>query len=167
MTTYEPSMRGVTRGAVFVAVLTLILVACSGTAASPPPSASAPPASDAPIDLPTGAPPTTLSFDDLAGGLVDLDGTTVTVAGYLRISDDRAQLCGVLLESYPPQCGAVTFRVIGEVPADVIDGLETTTGDDVSKAWWGTVQISGLVAADGGDGSPTVTIDAIELVEGL
>lgn len=166
MTTLQTSMRAVTRGAVLVGLLTLILSACGGTAASAPPSAPTPPASDAPIDLPTAA-PTTLSFEDLAGGLVDLDGTTVAVTGYLLISDDRAQLCGVLLESYPPQCGAVTFRVLGEVPAAVIDGLETTAGDDVSTAWWGTVRITGLVAADGGDGSPTMTIETIELVDGL
>ena len=164
--TLETSIRGLTRGAILVALLTVILTACAagGTATAPP--VSSPPASDAPIDLPTSA-PTSLSFDDLASGLVDLDGATVTVTGYLLIADDQAQLCGVLLESYPPQCGAVTLRVLGEIPSAVIDGLDTTAGDDVSKAWWGTVRLTGLVTADGAAGSPTITVESIELVDGL
>lgn len=166
--TLETSIRGLARGAILVALLTAILTACAAGGAASTPPASSPPASDAPIDLPTGAPPTTMSFDDLAGRLVDLDGATVTVTGYLLIADDQAQLCGVLLESYPPQCGAATLRVLGEIPSDVIDGLDTTTGDDVSTAWWGTVRITGRVAAaDGGAGSPTITVESIELVEGL
>lgn len=166
MITFETTIRGMTRGAVLVAMLTLVLVACGRTAASTPPSASAPPPTDPPIDLPTSV-PTVLSFDDLAVGLAGLDGTTVTINGYLLITDGQAQLCGVLLESYPPQCGAATLKVIGEVPADIIDGLDTTTGADISKAWWGTVTISGVVDTDGGDGAPTITIESMELADSL
>ncbi len=91
----------------------------------------------------------------------------MTVTGYLLISGDRAQLCGVLLESYPPQCGAVTVQVLGEVPDAVIAGLDTTTGGDIAKAWWGTVTITGVLAADGGSGTPTITIESIDLADGL
>jgi hypothetical protein len=166
MTTYDLTVRGVTRGGILAAVLTLILVACGSAAGSPAPTSQAAPPSDAPIDLPTSA-PSTLAFEDLAGSLADLDGQTVTVSGYLLITGDQARLCGVILESYPPQCGAVTVRVLGEVPADVLDGLDTTTEPDLQKAWWGTVKITGVVAADGGDGSPTITIERIESTEGL
>jgi hypothetical protein len=166
MTMFELTVRGLTRGAVLVALLTLILVACGGTTGSPGSSGSAAPPSDAPVDLPTSA-PTTLSFEDLASRLVELDGETVTVEGYLLISGEQAQLCGVLLESYPPQCGAVSVRVLGEVPADVLDDLDATTEPDIQQARWGTVRITGVVAADGGDGSPTITIETIESTEGL
>jgi hypothetical protein len=166
MTTFDLTVRAVTRGGLLAAVLTLILVACGGASASPAPASPAAPPSDAPIDLPTGA-PAALAFEDLASRLVELDGQTVTVTGYLLISDDQAHLCGVLLESYPPQCGAVTLRVLGEVPADVLDGLDTTTEPDIQQAWWGTVRITGVVAADGGDGTPTITIQTIESSEAL
>lgn len=165
MTTFELTVRGVTRGAVLAALLTLILVACGGTAGSPAPSGSGALPSDAPIDLPTDAPPT-LSFEDLAGSLADVDGQSVTVSGYLLITGDQVQLCGVLMESYPPQCGAVAVRVLGEVPADVLDGLDTTTEPDLQKAWWGMVRITGVVAAAGADGSPTITIETIESSDG-
>ena len=161
----EHAVRGTIRGSILAALLTLVLAACAGAGASSAPSPSAPP-SDAPIDLPTGAPPTAIPFDVLAGDLAALDGQTVTVTGYLLISDDRAQLCGVLLESYPPQCGAATVQVLGEVPDAVIAGLDTTTGD-VAKAWWGTVTVTGVLAADGGSGTPTITIESIALADGL
>jgi hypothetical protein len=166
MTTFDLTARGVTRGGILAALLALILVACGGAAGSPAPTSPAAPPSDAPIDLPTTA-PMTLPFEDLAGRLVDLDGQTVTVSGYLLITGDQAHMCGVLLESYPPQCGAVTVRVLGEVPTDVLDGLDTTTEPDLQKAWWGMVRVTGVVAADGGDGSPTITIESIESTEGL
>lgn len=164
MTDFEPTVRGVTRGGVLAALLTLILVACGASASSPGATGSAAPPSDAPIDLPTSA-PTAWSFEDLAGSLADVDGQTVTVTSYLLISDDRAQLCGVLLESYPPQCGAVTMRVLGEVPTSVLDGLDTTTEPDIRKAWWGTVHITGVVAAGGG--APSITIQSIETAASL
>jgi hypothetical protein len=162
--TTDHAVRGAIRGSILAVLLGLILAACAGPGAGSSGAPSAPP-SDAPIDLPTSAPSTTLTFEDLAGRLAELDGSTVSVTGYLLISGDRAQFCGVLLESYPPQCGAVTFRVIGEVPAAVLDGLDTTTEADIDKAWWGLVTITGQVAADGGDGSPTITIESIELAE--
>ncbi len=154
MTPFEITVRSLTRGGVLAAILAIILVACGG---------AAPSATDAPVDLPTGTPQTAIGFDTLATNLVDLDGSTVQVTGYLLITDDRAQLCGVLLESYPPQCGAVTLRVLGEVPAAVLDGLDTTTGDDLRKASWGPVLISGVV--DAGGGSPAITIEAVQISE--
>lgn len=149
----EFTVRAATRGAILAVLLTIILVACSGGAA--------PPASDAP----TGAPPAPLTFDGLVSQLTDLDGSDVLVTGFLLVADGRAQLCGVLLESYPPQCGQVTLRVLGEVPAAVLDGLDTTNVGDPRAASWGLVQIGGVVDA-GGD-APTITIKSIRIADPL
>ncbi len=154
MTPSEFTVRSLTRGGVLAAILTIILVACGG---------AAPSASNLPVDLPSTAPPATIAFDTLAANLVDLDGSTVQVTGYLLIDGDRAQLCGVLLESYPPQCGAVTFRVLGAVPEPVLDGLDTTGADNPQRVSWGSVVIIGVV--DAGGGSPTITIESIRISE--
>ncbi|MFP5341784.1 MAG: hypothetical protein ACLGIJ_02490 [Candidatus Limnocylindria bacterium] len=146
--------RSVTRGALLAGLLTVVLSACGGAPASP--SASA-------VDLPTTAPPVTLSIDDLAGRLADLDGQTVQTTGYLLIRGELDALCGGLLESYPPQCGGPTFRLLGQMSADVLDGLDRTNDTDPIQAWWGLVTVTGRVAAVGADGAPTITIDTIEL----
>lgn len=148
------SARSVTRGALLAGLLTLVLVACAGAPASPAPTA---------VDLPTAAPPVTVSIDDLAGRLVDLDGQTVQTTGYILIRGGRDEFCGVLLESYPPQCGGPTFRLLGQMAADVLDGLDRTNDTDPIQAWWGLVTVTGRVDAVGADGAPTITIDTIEL----
>lgn len=154
MTPSEMTVRSLTRGGVLTAILAIILVACGG---------AAPPATDAPVDLPTGTTPAAIAFDTLVTNLVDLDGSTVQVTGYLLITDDQARLCGVLLESYPPQCGAVTLRVLGAVPEPVLDGLDATGADNPQQVSWGSVAIVGVV--DAGGGSPTITIETIEIAD--
>jgi hypothetical protein len=129
----HPTLRGLIQGGVLVALLTLILVACgAGTGA---PSPSSPAASDPAVDLPTSV-PSTLSFEDLAGDLPGLAGQTVTTTAYLLIDGDQAQLCGALLESYPPQCGGGSLRLLGEVPTAVIDGLDSTSDPGQAKTSW-------------------------------
>jgi hypothetical protein len=159
----HPIVRGLSRGGVLVALLTLILVGCAaGTGAASP---AAPPASDPAVDLPTSV-PTTLSFDDLAGDLPGRAGQTVTTTAYLFIEGDQAQLCGVLLESYPPQCGGGSVRLLGEVPTAVIDGLDSTSDPGQAITSWGPVLVSGTVGADD-SGAPTITISSIELADSL
>ena len=158
----HPTLRGLIRGAVLVAVLTLILVGCAGTGAASP---SSPPASDPAVDLPTAV-PTTLSFDDLAGDLPSRAGQAVTTTAYLFIDGDQAQLCGALLESYPPQCGGASVRLLGEVPTAVIDGLDSTSDPGQAKTSWGPVLVSGMVGTDD-SGAPTITITSIELADSL
>jgi hypothetical protein len=106
-------------------------------------------------------------FDDpasLVAAIADTDGATVTVRGFLIATEDGAQLCGIVLESYPPQCGGPTLTVSGEVPQAVVDGLDRTTDPGQPRTWWGWVRITGTVAA--GDGAPSIAIDSIELDEG-
>jgi hypothetical protein len=158
----HPTLRGLTRGGVLVALLTLILVGCAGSGAASP---SSPPATDPAVDLPTSV-PTTLSFEDLAGDLPGLAGQTVTTTAYLFIDGDQAQLCAALLESYPPQCGGGSVRLLGEVPTAVIDGLDSTSDPGQAKTSWGPVLVSGTVGTDD-SGAPTITITSIELADTL
>jgi hypothetical protein len=159
----DTTRRSLIRGGVLVTLLTLILVGCSGGSAAASPSS--PPASDPAVDLPTSA-PATLSFEDLAGDLPALAGQTVTTTAYLFISGDQAQLCGALLESYPPQCGGGSVRLLGEVPTEVIDGLDSTSDPGQAKTSWGPVLVSGTVGTDD-SGAPTITIERIELTDSL
>jgi len=157
----HPTLRGLIRGGVLVALLTLILVGCGAGAGAASPSS--PPASDPAVDLPTSA-PAALSFEELVGGLPGLAGQTVTTTAYLFIDGDQAQLCGALLESYPPQCGGGSVRLLGEVPTEVIDGLDSTSDPGQAKTSWGPVLDSGTVGTDD-SGAPTITISSIELAD--
>lgn len=158
----EITARAATRGIILATILTLILVACGTAAPSTPPVGSVLPGGSAP-PASNGTAPAPVTIDDLVSRLTDLDGSEVLVTGHLLISDGEAQLCGALLESYPPQCGGPMLRVLGEVPQAVLDGLDTTGVDDPRKVWWGSVQIDGVV--DAGGGSPTITIDSIRVFE--
>jgi len=148
----------------FAGLLTLTLAACAGAAASPPatpvpaaPSASVPPSSEDP-----GA---AIDVDALLGDAAGKDGQAVRVTGNFLADEGSAQLCALLMESYPPQCGG-GVRLTGNVPADTLDALTTTTEPGLKKMWWGYVTVTGTFHASGADGRPTLEIADIELVEG-
>lgn len=138
-----------------VATLSLVVAACASSGTSGSPSDAPPAVSPA---------PTTLDIDGLVGSISTLDGTTATVTGFLLISGDQAHLCSLVLESLPPQCGGATVRVLGAVPGDVLDALDSTKGEPtLNQASWGDVTITGTVST--GDGAtPTITIASIENV---
>lgn len=148
---------------VVLALLTLILAACAGSAGSPPTSA-APPAPSASASAPAAStdPGPAIDVDALLGGAAARDGQTVRVTGNFLADEGSAQLCTVLMESYPPQCGG-GVRLTGEVPADTLAALETTTEPDLKKMWWGFVTITGTFRASGVDGQPTIEIGHIEI----
>lgn len=136
------------------ASLTLILAACSGAAASP----SASPAAS--VD-----PGAAIDVDALLANAAALDGQTVRVTGNFLADAGSAQLCALLMESYPPQCGG-GLRLTGTVPADTLAALETTKEPDLKKMWWGLVTVTGTFHAAGDDGRPTLEITDIVLVRG-
>ena len=146
-----------------VALLALVLAACSGAAASPP--ASQAPASPAPSAVAPVDPGQAIDVDSLLGDAAAKDGQLVRVTGNFLSDGTTAQLCAVLLESYPPQCGG-GVRLTGEVPADTMALLDTTTEPDLKKMWWGFVTLTGTFRASGADGQPTIEITDITLVEG-
>lgn len=156
MTTRSMSLDHLARPALAAfAVLFAILVLAG---CSPSGGASAAPATPA---------PSAATFDDpasLIGAIADVDGSQVTVRGFLIATPDAAQLCGIVLESYPPQCGGPTLTLTGEVPQDVLDGLDTTTEPDLAAAWWGWVSVTGTVDAGTG-GMPSIAITSIELAD--
>jgi len=135
--------------------LTLILAGCGVGAASP---SVAPPASDAP------SPPATAIDTDALLGDDALDGQPVRVAGFFLASDGVAQLCSVVMESYPPQCGGGTVRITGEVPAGVLDALDSTSDPALAQATWGQVEVTGTFRSSGAGGIPTIELASIRVV---
>ena len=148
----------------FAASLALILAACSGAATSAPPSpVPAAPSASAPVA--SGDPGAAIDVDALLANAAAQDGQTVRVKGNFLADSGSAQLCAVLMESYPPQCGG-GLRLTGTVPADTLAALDTTKEPDLKKMWWGYVTVTGTFHAAGDDGRPTLDITDIELVEG-
>lgn len=135
--------------------LTLLLAACGTGAASP---SGTPPASDAP------SPPATAIDTDALLGDAALDGQPVRVAGFFLATGGVAQLCSVVMESYPPQCGGGTVRITGEVPADVLDALDSTNDPALAQATWGQVEVTGTFRSNGAGGVPTIELASIRVV---
>lgn len=149
----------------FAAALTLILAACFAVPA-PPPAVPVPAAPTAPPDpAASGDPGAAIDVDALLADAAAQDGKTVRVTGNFLAEAGSAQLCAVLMESYPPQCGG-GLRLTGSVPADTLATLDTTTEPDLKKMWWGYVTITGTFHATGDDGRPTLEISDIRLAQG-
>ena len=148
----------------FIASLALILAACFAVPAPPPamPVPAMPTAPPAPAT--SGDPGAAIDVDVLLANAAAQDGKTVRVTGNFLADAGSAQLCAVLMESYPPQCGG-GLRLIGSVPADTLAALETTKEPDLKKMWWGYVTVTGTFHATGDDGRPTLEITDIELVQ--
>ena len=140
-----------------VAILSLVLTACAGPAAAPP---SAPPTSG-----PTSDPGAAIDVDALLAAAAANDGQTVRVTGNFLADEGSAQLCALLMESYPPQCGG-GVRLTGEVSGDTLALLDTTKEPDLKKMWWGYVTVTGTFRASGADGRPVIELGEISLVEG-
>ena len=150
---------------VAVALLATALGACSGAAGPPPTTpASPPPAASAPGPSATLGP--VIDVEALLRDAPATDGGRVRVDGFFLAAGDAAQLCSVVLESYPPQCGGATVRLTGEVPGAVLAGLDRTQEPDLAPATWGWVIVTGTFRATGTDGRPTLVIEEIELHEG-
>lgn len=138
--------------AVLALALAVVLAACgAGAASQPPPTAS---------DLPS----TVVELDALVAD-PGLDGTSVSTQGMFLATGETAQLCSIMLESYPPQCGGGTVRIVGEVPADVLAAMDSTASEpDLAQATWGFVDVTGTYRVSGADGQPTIELGSIALV---
>lgn len=147
-----------------LALLTLILAACAGSAASPAASqAPGSPSTSAPA--PSGDPGAAVDVETLLGDAAANDGKLVRVTGNFLADEQTAQLCAVFMESYPPQCGN-GIRLTGEVPADTLAALATTTEPGIKKMWWGYVTLEGTFRASGDDGKPVIEITDFVRVQG-
>lgn len=137
-------------------LLALSLAACGagggGSAASPSVDPSVPPATAGP----------TVDVAALVGD-PGRDGQVVSVSGFFLATDGVAQLCDLVLESYPPQCGGSIVRLTGEVPQDVLDALDSTTEPGLAQATWGQVVVTGTYRTSGVDGQPTIELTSIEV----
>lgn len=158
----RPAATGVGPASLAIVLLALValLAACGGgSAPSTPPSDA--PGSPAPSADPATPGPAT----DVATviGSAD-DGQTVTVEAFFLAQDGVAQLCDLVLESYPPQCGGSIVRLTGQVPQAVLDELDSTSEPDLAQATWGEVRVSGTYRTAGADGQPTIELTSIEVV---
>lgn len=160
---YRSSTRRRLVTVLFTASLTLVLAACFAVPA-PPPAIPVPAAPTAP-PAPAGSsdPGAAIDVDALIANAAAQDGKTVRVTGNFLADAGSAQLCAVLMESYPPQCGG-GLRLTGSVPADTLAALETTKEPDLKKMWWGFVTVTGTFNASGDNGLPTLEITDIQLV---
>lgn len=140
-----------------VAILSIVLVACTGPSAAPPTA----PTTSGPGSNPGAA----IDVDALLADAAAHDGQVVRVTGNFLADEGSAQLCALLMESYPPQCGG-GVRLTGEVPGDTLAALDTTKEPDIKKVWWGYVTVTGTFRASGADGRPVIELGEISLVEG-
>jgi hypothetical protein len=143
------------------ALIAVALAACStpaGASVAPATPTQPSPSSSAAVD-----PGPALDPDALVAAAADNDGRTVRVKGFLLAADGTTRMCSVVMESYPPQCGGGTLTLDGDVPDDVVAGLERTTEPGVAQANWGWVEVTGRFAASGSGGTPTITISEIRL----
>jgi hypothetical protein len=136
--------------------LAALLAACGGSVADGSPGAQDPSGSPAGSVEPGPAIDTDALLADPS-----LDGQAVRVNGFFLATGDQAQLCSIVLESYPPQCGGGTVRITGEVPADVLAALDSTNDPALAQATWGQVEVTGTFRATGADGGPTIELGTI------
>ncbi len=127
-----------------VAILSILVTACAGPAAAP---------SGGPTSGPTSDPGAAVDVDALLAAAAAKDGQVVRVTGNFLADEGSAQLCALLMESYPPQCGG-GVRLTGEVPGDTLALLDTTTEPDLKKMWWGYVTVTGTFRASGAGRPP-------------
>lgn len=139
-------------------LLAAFVAAACGAGAAP----SAPPSSD---PSPSVDPGPAIQADALVAAAAQHDGTVVRATGFFLVADGVAQLCSVVLESYPPQCGDGTLRITGEVPAAVLAALDSTNAPDLAQARWGWVEVVGTFRAQGASGAPTIELTSIEIVQ--
>lgn len=146
------------------AALLILLSACAGAAVTPP-ATQAPAGPSAPAPAPSNDPGAAIDVDTLLGDAAARDGQSVRVTGNFMADETTANLCAVFMESYPPQCGG-GVRLTGEVPADTLAKLTTTTEPGLKKMWWGYVTLTGTFRAMSDDGKPAIEITEFVLVEG-
>ena len=159
----SPNPRRRVGATAFVALLTLSLAACAASVSpSASPGQASPPASAV---APSGDAGPAIDVDTLLGDAANRDGQVVRVIGNFLAEEGLAQLCAVFMESYPPQCGG-GVRLTGEVPADTLARLTTTTEPNLKKMWWGYVIVEGTFRASGVEGQPTIELGEIVIQEG-
>ena len=135
-------------GVVLALSLVVALAACAASTGS-----------TAPTGGPSVIAPPVVAIDtDTLVADPTLDGQPVRVSGFFLATGDTAVLCSVVLESYPPQCGGGTVRLVGEVPGDVLAALDSTDDPTLAKATWGQVEVTGTYQASGADGGGTIAL---------
>ena len=112
------------------------------------------PANDRSVDAPSGG-----SASAVGPGISVVDALNIStdqpllVNGMLVAADKEVQLCEVLLESFPPQCGGLRL-VVENLDLGTIAGLQTATRESLPVTWSDQpIQLLGTVS----DGVLTVS----------
>jgi hypothetical protein len=155
-------------------VVTLMAIGCTPRSEPiDPPDSTAPTssASTPPSSTPSGSPSPSTSvppvgllpsdIDTTIANKADMDGKRVAIRGFLLIEPAGARLCGLVLESYPPQCGGATIVVRGGIPPVILAQLDSSTDEPgLNPATWGDVVVTGTFhAADG----PAIDVDGVTI----
>jgi hypothetical protein len=87
---------------------------------------------------------------DSGPGAATTSGTTtgaeaIEFTGYLVGTDGETRICEALAESYPPQCGVHSYRVVG-LDVRAVEGTEEASGVSWTQH---RVTLRGVVADDG------------------
>jgi hypothetical protein len=105
-----------------------------------------------------------LDVGSLLADVDTYDGQPVAVTGFFITDGQVGRLCSAVAESYPPQCGEPALRLVGALPADVVDALERPTDAGMPAVAWGTLEVTGTVDATGADGGPSIDIASVRVV---
>jgi hypothetical protein len=142
-------------------VLAFLVAACAGQPATEPP-ASDPPATQPPAATPVAA----IDIPAVLGDPAALDGRTAVVRGFLLVEGETVRLCEMAMESYPPQCGGETLTLVGAVPPQILDQLESPDDPAMADVAWGTVEVEGTIRAAGPAGGPALEITGMRVIGG-
>ncbi len=111
-------------------------------------------ANDRSVDTPSGGPTSGVGPGiSVADALRISTGQPLLVNGILFATDEQVQLCEVLMESFPPQCGGLRL-VVENLDLGTIAGLQTATRESLPVTWSNQpIQLLGTVS----DGVLTVS----------
>jgi hypothetical protein len=167
MTDTRRSRRAIGGGLLLLGLATAFAACGSAVSSSSSPSATtAPPTATSPsASAPPSASAVPLDIETVIRDQDALGGSRIAVRGFILIEGNRARMCSLVLESYPPQCGGSTLEVRGNVPPAIVGQLDSTADEPtLNQAAWGDVIVTGTLAAAGSGGDPVIDLDGMTVV---
>jgi hypothetical protein len=147
-----------------VALVSTIVVGCSGSSTSPSGSA----ARTASGVISNGE-PSQVIVAQLALTAEAYDGQKVLVTGgFLYAANGQQLLCDTLLESYPPQPSGNQVGLVGQLPDLALSQLQSTANDPtLARVTWGQVSVIGTFHAASGATAAHLDMESIRIENGV